>query len=141
MGKWVHRLAGVDPVKRTATCSNCGPVSIRPDRKRWKCMTVVRAWRKAHPSKWRKSRAAKARYRLKSRRPYRLLLGRRCARCGFVPEHRCQLDVDHVDGDHKNNTPENLQTLCANCHRLKTWNERHGISPSLPLVVTCAVAA
>ncbi len=43
-----------------------------------------------------------------------------CARCGFEPEHSCQLDVDHVDGDHKNDDPANLQTLCANCHRLKT---------------------
>jgi 5-methylcytosine-specific restriction endonuclease McrA len=34
--------------------------------------------------------------------------------------HSCQLDVDHIDGDHDNNDPENLQTLCANCHRLKT---------------------
>lgn len=44
-----------------------------------------------------------------------------CRRCGFIPEHLCQLDVDHIDGNHLNNDPENLQTLCANCHRLKTW--------------------
>ena len=24
------------------------------------------------------------------------------------------------DGNHKNNCPDNLQTICANCHRLKT---------------------
>ncbi|AZU99595.1 HNH endonuclease [Vibrio virus vB_VspP_SBP1] len=47
-----------------------------------------------------------------------------CERCGFVPEHPCQLDVDHKDGEHTNNAPENLQTLCANCHRLKTHEER-----------------
>jgi len=33
----------------------------------------------------------------------------------------CQLDVDHKDGDRKNNLESNLQTLCANCHRLKTF--------------------
>lgn len=44
----------------------------------------------------------------------------KCERCGFTPEHICQLDVDHIDGNHKNNNVENLQTLCANCHRLKT---------------------
>lgn len=43
-----------------------------------------------------------------------------CERCGFVPEHPCQLDVDHIDGNHQNNSIENLQTLCACCHRLKT---------------------
>ena len=46
-----------------------------------------------------------------------------CETCG-VSYHRCQLDVDHIDGDHSNNDPTNLQTLCANCHRLKTYNQR-----------------
>lgn len=31
-----------------------------------------------------------------------------------------QLDVDHINGDSANNEPENLQTLCSNCHRIKT---------------------
>lgn len=44
-----------------------------------------------------------------------------CEECGFVAAHRCQLDVDHVDGDKSNNAESNLRTLCANCHRLKTW--------------------
>lgn len=48
----------------------------------------------------------------------------KCCKCGFVPEHPCQLDVDHIDGDRQNNARENLQTLCANCHRLKTHLER-----------------
>lgn len=47
-----------------------------------------------------------------------------CSRCGFVPEHTCQLDVDHIDGNHYNQNPTNLQTLCANCHRLKSHQER-----------------
>ena len=46
--------------------------------------------------------------------------GLSCEKCGFIAEDPCQLDVDHIDGDHKNNHPDNLQTLCANCHRLKT---------------------
>jgi len=43
-----------------------------------------------------------------------------CEICGFIPEHSCQLDVDHIDGDRSNDAESNLQTLCANCHRLKT---------------------
>lgn len=43
-----------------------------------------------------------------------------CERCGFIPEDKVQLDVDHIDGDRSNNDLSNLQTLCANCHRLKT---------------------
>jgi 5-methylcytosine-specific restriction endonuclease McrA len=51
---------------------------------------------------------------------YRLLKGDKCEFCGFVPIHPVQLDVDHIDGDHTNNNIDNIQTLCANCHRLKT---------------------
>ncbi len=50
-----------------------------------------------------------------------------CESCGFIPEHKCQLDVDHIDGNHKNDDISNLQTLCANCHRLKTHKQRQEI--------------
>ena len=43
-----------------------------------------------------------------------------CEHCGFIAMHPCQLDVDHIDGNHFNDDPSNLQTLCANCHRYKT---------------------
>jgi 5-methylcytosine-specific restriction endonuclease McrA len=26
------------------------------------------------------------------------------------------LECDHIDGNHKNNTPENLRLICPNCH-------------------------
>lgn len=52
---------------------------------------------------------------------YRLQKKELCEECGFKPIHPCQLDVDHIDGDHTNNEPSNLKTLCANCHRLKTF--------------------
>jgi 5-methylcytosine-specific restriction endonuclease McrA len=29
--------------------------------------------------------------------------------------------VDHIDNNHKNNDPANLQTLCKNCHSLRTY--------------------
>ena len=41
-----------------------------------------------------------------------------CELCGFIAIDKCQLDVHHVDGNHHNNDPNNLKTLCANCHRL-----------------------
>jgi hypothetical protein len=47
-----------------------------------------------------------------------------CECCGFIPIHVCQLDIDHIDGNHQNNERGNLQVLCANCHRLKTYLNR-----------------
>jgi 5-methylcytosine-specific restriction endonuclease McrA len=32
-----------------------------------------------------------------------------------------QLQVDHMDGNPYNDNPDNLQTLCANCHIFKTF--------------------
>ena len=57
-------------------------------------------------------------------RRYRHAKKDHCERCGpDIRYHPCQLDVDHVDGNHQNNDPANWQTLCANCHRLKTHVE------------------
>jgi hypothetical protein len=47
-----------------------------------------------------------------------------CEICGFIPKFMCQLDVDHIDGNRENNDVINLQTLCANCHRLKTYEAK-----------------
>ena len=66
-------------------------------------------------------------------------LGGACARCGN--EDQRVLDVDHIDPSKKLRPPHraspistrvwlweremgNLQLLCANCHRLKTWEDR-----------------
>ncbi len=58
------------------------------------------------------------------RRPYSAFKKDFCECCGFIAVHSCQLDVDHIDGNHENNEVSNLQTLCANCHRLKTQLNR-----------------
>lgn len=54
-------------------------------------------------------------------RPHRAHKKKVCEKCRFVAVHKCQLDVDHIDGNHDNNDKSNLQTLCRNCHSLKTW--------------------
>lgn len=48
-----------------------------------------------------------------------------CELCNFHAQNKCQLDVDHIDGNHDNNDLLNLQVICSNCHRLKTYNERN----------------
>ena len=50
------------------------------------------------------------------------LRGECCERCGWNSRHpvtgRVPLEVDHVDGDYKNNRTDNLKLLCPNCHSL-----------------------
>lgn len=60
----------------------------------------------------------------KQKIPYRKSKKPHCERCGFVAADKSQLDVHHRDGNNKNNDPGNLETLCANCHRL------HHLGPS-----------
>lgn len=71
--------------------------------------------RKLHPGKvsaWKKES--------KIRTTYRRFKKNQCESCGFLALDPCQLDVDHIDENRHNNSPSNLQTLCANCHRLKS---------------------
>jgi 5-methylcytosine-specific restriction endonuclease McrA len=48
-----------------------------------------------------------------------------CQNCGLIPTLSCVLQVDHIDSDRTNNNPDNLQTLCANCHAVKTHLDHH----------------
>ncbi len=63
--------------------------------------------------------------RLRPKKEYRKHLKEMCQRCGFKALFPCQLDIDHIDDDFTNNDPSNLQTLCANCHRLVTYVRKY----------------
>lgn len=109
MGKWVHRLTNLNVEAKTATCAECGEVRVKISGTGKKGDTLYRCYT-AHHSKERLRQS-----------PWLMFREDTCSRCGFIPEHPSQLDVDHIDGDKRNNSPDNLQTLCANCHRLKTY--------------------
>ena len=70
--------------------------------------------------------------------------GEYCEICGYTPAEdpeiieaaegdpielnrhaRSQLDVNHIDGDHENNDPDNLQTVCLKHHRIITIKNKH----------------
>ena len=50
----------------------------------------------------------------------------KCSRCGWGEinpyTNKCSLEVHHKDGNYLNNTEDNLEVLCPNCHSLtKTY--------------------
>lgn len=47
------------------------------------------------------------------------ILKNECVKCGTGPEWQGKpltLELDHIDGDNRNNEKENLRILCPNCH-------------------------
>ena len=60
----------------------------------------------------------------RGRTRYGIVKAPNCEDCGFVGLVSAQLEIDHIDGDRKNNSKDNLKTLCCNCHALKSYNKR-----------------
>lgn len=105
---WRHHLLNRSPFMRT-TCLLCE----RPAKKLGKLKSGVQAYGRYC------STHNKAVY--EGTKVWILYKKDHCELCGFIPVNEVQLDVDHIDGNKENNSESNLQTLCANCHRLKTF--------------------
>jgi hypothetical protein len=110
-----HFLSEIDEARRIALCTVCGPTAIQKQGEqhghtRWRCRASER---------WRTSRRRRKRNRLIVK--YK---DSQCSICGFMAERPCQLDLHRVDGNPQNHAAPNLQTVCANCHRLISWRER-----------------
>jgi len=124
MGKWIHRLENIDIVNETADCIKCGNVRIinkprNKGKRGWICQKAKQQRNHKSAKKTGKTRFYKKSYK-KHPKPI-------CVMCGFIPKDPCQMDIDHTDGNHKNNNKDNLQALCANCHRLKSKINKEGI--------------
>jgi len=95
-------------------CAECG---IRPKRRKGKygeTRYYARTCNTCHRAKHKRARVL----------PYRKSVSLTCEACGFQAVVKDQIDVHHRDGNHKNNDPANLASLCANCHRLEHAMER-----------------
>ena len=48
--------------------------------------------------------------------------GEKCSRCGWAERHpvtgKIPIEVEHIDGDWRNNHPSNLTLICPSCHSL-----------------------
>ena len=61
-------------------------------------------------------------YKLKNRLFVLGLKTRACEQCGWAQkavDGRLPLELDHINGDRKDNRLENLRILCPNCHSLQ----------------------
>ena len=115
--KGKHYLLNKNLEKMTANCAVCGRVKIGMRKKFGKPFPICMVKNAMKNKKsWKK-------YDEKNS-PYRKHKKSECEKCGFVPIHSVQLDVDHIDNNHNNNDLKNLQTLCANCHRYKSLMAR-----------------
>jgi 5-methylcytosine-specific restriction endonuclease McrA len=66
-----------------------------------------------------KNSPAKNNTHLKKRLIREGLLSNRCYQCGMPPlwqNKPLTLEIDHINGDNRDNTLENLRILCLNCH-------------------------
>lgn len=107
-----HSISQIDEVRGNGLCAVCGPVGIykKPNKQHrlgyyWEC---------------REKRKSDKRLQMLRRREN--ILAAHCVTCGFVPEDMCQLNIDHVIPRWRGGPDDesNYQTLCANCHALKS---------------------
>ena len=114
MGKWKYIKPEAFEIR--GMCVNCGTKpqkrNARKGRIGYRALCTVCVNKKY----WRNYEINQMKW---SKQLHRIFLKDICSRCGFIPEHKCQLDIHHIDENHHNNDPNNLMTLCANCHRLK----------------------
>lgn len=120
-----HSLTNVNEDALVGDCSVCGlEVRIRKSH-------ISKATQKQFYRCYRKYLVTKT----SIERPWDFHKKEHCERCGFLPEHDCQLTVDHIDGNKYNNNVSNFKTLCANCHNLKSYlNKDHFTRYGSPLI-------
>lgn len=110
MGKWL--LIKPEPVHIRGICITC---NNRPQRNKGNSKYAAEC-QKCHDARSNKNYGKRLRHRNRLKGSNLV-----CDQCGFVAQHICQIDLDHIDGNHSNDASDNLQNICANCHRLKTY--------------------
>lgn len=114
-------------------CNNCKKDSKKyPSHKGKYCSNEcqIAYQRKNYIDEWKsgKQEGTKGKFQLSNHiRAYLFEINdNKCSLCGWGQVNPytglIPLEIDHVDGNAKNNKPENLKLLCPNCHSLtSTW--------------------
>ena len=118
MPQKVHLLSEIDPVARKATCSHCGPVSIRPrgthkGQIAWRCYKGhIEGCRKRNTPDYQRRVRLKHYYGLTPEQ-YDVMLQKQDGKCAICrsPAGESRLHVDH---DHKTGAVRGL--LCRTCN-------------------------
>ena len=118
-------------MKQTATCLNCSTAfKYNPHHKRGKycnnkCQQEHK--RKQFITEWKQGLVSGgSSYHLSQYVRNHLLeeADYKCSKCGWTGTNihtgRVPLEIDHIDDDPHNHSPDNLQVLCPNCHACKT---------------------
>lgn len=118
----------------SGTCETCGEPLERkfyPGSGRWECQAVFKHRRYCSAacklaSGTRGNGTSEKQYRRRARK----LMGPRCQSCGTVAD----LDAHHIDRDISNNEPENILTLCGECHtRIHVEARKLGVTDDIGL--------
>lgn len=106
-------------------CINCNkPISKRSKYCSNKCQKEYQY--KTYINKWKnnQSNGMMGKYQISSYIKTYLFnkYNNKCARCGWGEinkyTNKIPLEIEHMDGNYKNNKEENLILLCPNCHSL-----------------------
>ncbi len=112
--------------KKINYCKNCGK-ELKSTQQTFCCNDCQKEqYYKEYIEKWKSGieNGLKGEYGISNyiRRYLTLKYNNSCQLCGWNKEnlftHKVPLEVHHIDGDYTNNSEENLQLLCPNCHSL-----------------------
>lgn len=119
--------------KNTEFCQECGKVLKNAAKKYCSKKCQKKSVHEQYIKRWKNGEedGLKGEYGI-SNHIKRYLMNKyncKCQKCGWgeVNEFtgKAPLEVHHIDGDYKNNSEENLQLLCPNCHSLTETYKAH----------------
>lgn len=117
----LHKILSHDKATRRGVCSVCGDIDIKlkPKGEGYVGIVCGNVYRDSRRRYW-KSASGRA-TRKKNRHnesPWRKHIKPLCEKCGYIPLDLICMDGHHRDENRKNNSTENIASLCPSCHRL-----------------------